>query len=52
MEEKITQILFQAINIPEQSSEIFLRYFGPQNGIDLELMTSTFAHEPIDDKET
>lgn len=52
MEENITQILSQTVNIPEQTSEIFLRYFGPQNGIDLELMTSTLAHEPIDEKET
>lgn len=51
MEENITQILSQTVNIPEQTSEIFLRYFGPQNGIDLELMTSIKPHEPMDFEE-
>lgn len=51
MEEEVRQILSQAVKAPERISDIFIKYFGAENGIDLALMTSKKPHEPMDFEE-
>jgi plasmid stability protein len=48
MEEEVRQILSQAVKKPEQISEVFRKYFGAENGIDLELSNPRKPHEPMD----
>jgi len=37
MEEEVRGIITQAVFPPKKISEIFREYFGPENGVDLEL---------------
>lgn len=48
MEEEARQIISQAVTAPERVSEVFQKYFGPQNGIDLDIQTHKKPHNPID----
>lgn len=47
MEEEARQIISQAIVTPEGISSVFIKHFGPKNGINLELETRK-PHEPMD----
>ncbi len=47
MEEEARRILKQAISAPERLGDVFLYYFGPDNGIALELSPRE-PHEPLD----
>ena len=47
MEEEARQILRLAVAPPERLGDFFLRVFGPENGIDLELPPREAA-EPLD----
>jgi plasmid stability protein len=48
MEEEARQIICQAVAAtPERISQVFLKYFGTQNGINLELPQRK-PHEPMD----
>lgn len=38
MEEEARRIINQAMAEPEKLSEVFLKYFGLENGIDLDLL--------------
>lgn len=48
MEEEIRLILGQAVKVPDKTSDIFLKYFGPTNGIDLDIESRKTSHSPID----
>jgi plasmid stability protein len=52
MEEEVRQILTQALKTPESISQVFSKYFGKENGIDLELELESLnprkPHDPID----
>jgi len=50
MEEEIRQIIYQAVSAPEQISKIFKKYFGKENGVNLELHPRK-PHKPMDFKE-
>ena len=47
MEEEARRILKRAISAPERMGDLFLKYFGPANGVTLELPPRE-SHEPID----
>lgn len=48
MEEEVRQILFQALSAPEKISNVFLKYFGPDNGVDLDALGQRKEHQPMD----
>lgn len=48
MEEEVRQILFQALSAPEKISDVFLKYFGPDNGVNLDVLNLRNPHEPMD----
>ncbi len=48
MEEEVRQIIYKAVSAPEKMSGVFLNYFGPDNGIDLDLLNQRKAHSPMD----
>jgi plasmid stability protein len=48
MEEEVRQILFQALSAPEKMSAVFLKYFGSNNGVDLDTLSQRKAHQPMD----
>jgi plasmid stability protein len=47
MEEEARRILRRAISAPERMGDLFLKYFGPANGVTLELPPRE-PHEPLD----
>lgn len=47
MEEEARRILKRAISAPEQIGDLFLKYFGPANGVALELPPRK-PHKPVD----
>ena len=47
MEEEARQILKRAVAPPERLGDLFLSYFGPEKGTDLQLPTRE-PHEPPD----
>ena len=49
MEEEVRQIIYKVLDKPEPITEIFARYFGPKNGIDLEdvINQNRQPHEPM-----
>jgi antitoxin FitA len=47
MEEEARRILKQATSAPERIGDLFLKYFGPANGVVLELAPKK-PHEPVD----
>lgn len=51
MEEEVRQILFQALSVPEKISDVFLKYFGPDNGVNLDILNQRKPHEPMDSNE-
>lgn len=48
MEEEARQIIYQAVSAPERMSNIFQKYFGRKNGIDLDTLNQRKPHEPMD----
>lgn len=47
MEEEARQIIYQAVSAPESISSVFKKYFGYENGINLEI-SDRKPHEPMD----
>lgn len=47
MEEEVRQIIYQAVSMPEQISQVFQKYFG-RHGVDLEMFNQRKPHEPMD----
>ena len=47
MEEEARRILKRAISAPERIGDLFLNYFGPANGVALEIPPKE-PHEPLD----
>jgi antitoxin FitA len=47
MEEEIRQILKRAVSAPERLGDVFLKIFGPSQGVELAL-SSNEPHEPLD----
>lgn len=48
MEEEVRQIIYNAVEAPEKISDVFLHFFGSENGIDLELQSQRKPHNPMD----
>jgi len=48
MEEEARQIIYQAVSTPDDLSEVFQKYFGHKNGIDLDNSSQRTPHEPMD----
>lgn len=49
MEEEARQIISQVVTSPSRLSEVFQKYFGPENGVDLELeLAQHKPHQPLD----
>ena len=48
LEEEARQIISQAVTAPEKISEVFRKYFGHANGIDLKTEKHHHSHDPID----
>ena len=48
MEEEARQIIYRAVSAPERISNVFRKYFGPKNGIDLKISKQRKPHEPMD----
>ncbi len=48
MEEEIRLILSQAVKVPDKVSDVFFKYFGPVNGIDLDISKRDSVHNPMD----
>lgn len=48
MEEEVRRIISQAVGAPEKLSDVFHKYFGPENGIDLDLLNQREPHNPMD----
>ena len=51
MEEEVRRILSQAVLSPNKISDVFIKYFGPDNGIDLDFPNQKVPHEPMDFEE-
>jgi plasmid stability protein len=47
MENEVRQILSQAVSAPEQISAVFQKYFGRNNGINLEASNKHKPHDPM-----
>lgn len=47
MEEEVRQIISQAVKLPERMSDVFSKYFGRKNGVDLDLPKRE-SHLPLD----
>lgn len=47
MEEEARRIIAQAVCTPEKISDVFHQYFGPHNGIDLDIPKYPL-HQPMD----
>ena len=47
MEEEVRRILNRAVAAPERLGDLMISYFGPENGVDLELPPRK-PHEPPD----
>ena len=48
MEEEVRQIISQAVSAPEKVSEVFQKYFGHKNGIDLSIKENRKPHGPME----
>ena len=48
MEEEARQIISQAVSAPKKISEVFQKYFGRKNGIELENKNKRKPHEPME----
>lgn len=51
MEEEVRQIITQAVAVPESIGDIFQKYFGDRNGMDLDYLEQRKAHSPMDFEE-
>lgn len=47
IEEEIRQILKRAVSAPERMGDLFLKIFGPSQGVDLALFPNE-PHEPLE----
>ncbi len=47
MEEEARQIISQVVSAPEHISGVFKKYFGPENGIDLNNLENHSPHNPM-----
>lgn len=48
MEEEARRIINQAVAAPDKLSDVFLLHFGPENGVDLDLLNQRSPHNPMD----
>lgn len=48
MEEEVRRILCQVVRAPDKLSDVFQKYFGPNNGVDLDLSAHHNPHHPMD----
>lgn len=48
MEEEARLIISQAVTVPERISDVFRKYFGYDNGINLDIPNQRKPHEPMD----
>lgn len=48
MEEEARRIIYQAVTAPEKLSDVFKKYFGIENGINLDLLNQRNPHDPMD----
>lgn len=48
MEEEARQIISQAVAAPGRVSDVFGKYFGYKNGVDLDISDQRKPHEPMD----
>jgi antitoxin FitA len=48
MEEEVRQIIYQAVAASERISDVFKKYFGRNNGVDLAELTPREPHFPLD----
>ncbi len=48
MEEEVRQIICQVVRAPDKISEVFSKYFGNENGVDLEILENKNPHNPMD----
>lgn len=48
MEEEVRRIIVQTVTAPEQLGEVFRKYFGTNNGVDLNIPSDKQPHEPWD----
>lgn len=46
MEEEARRIIYQAVTVPEKLSNVFKKYFGVENGVDLDLLDQRNPHNP------
>lgn len=51
MEEEARRIIYQAVSVPEKFSDVFRKYFGAENGVNLDLLNQREPHNPMDFKE-
>jgi antitoxin FitA len=48
MEEEARQIICQVVAAPERISDVFRKYFGYENGINLDISDQRKPHNPMD----
>lgn len=48
MEEEVRRIINKAVSAPEILSDVFLKYFGRKNGIDLDQLDQREPHNPME----
>jgi plasmid stability protein len=48
MEEEVRQIICQVVSAPDKLSDVFLKYFGYENGVDLDIQDHNKPHNPMD----
>lgn len=48
MEEEVRRILYHAVATPEKFSDVFKKYFGVENGVNLDLLNQRDPHNPMD----
>lgn len=47
MEEEVRRILSRAVTVPQRLGDMAIEYFGPKNGVELELLKRE-PHHPTD----
>ncbi|MBA2652541.1 MAG: hypothetical protein H0U73_09790 [Tatlockia sp.] len=48
MEEEVRQIISQVVSAPDKLSDVFRKYFGYNNGVDLDVPDHSKPHYPMD----
>lgn len=48
MEEEARQIISQVVTAPERISDVFRKYFGYENGVNLDIPDQRKPHNPMD----